>query len=102
MNKEVIKFIEHFQNLGTIDTFTNGCCYWFAKILEKRFQGTIMYNPIDNHFATLISARLYDITGDISDKIRIDDSWYEWSEYEKLDPLETNRIYEYCINKTKD
>ena len=98
MNDEVIKFVEHFQNLGTIDIFTNGCCYWFARILNERFLGLIMYNPIDNHFATLVNAKLYDITGEIP----WTDEWKEWREYEKLDPLETKRIYKYCINKTED
>ena len=98
---EVVSFIDHFQNLGTIDIFTNGCCYWFAKILEERFEGSIMYNPVDNHFATLIDTHLYDILGEIPGDIRIDDNWYFWDEYEKLDPLETGRIYKYCINKTE-
>lgn len=97
MSDFVVDFIMHFQNLGTIDTFTNGCCYWFAVILKERFQGTIMYNPIDNHFATLINGFLYDITGQISR-----DGWEEWDEYKKLDELETERIYKYCIAKTED
>lgn len=97
MSDFVVDFITHFQNLGTIDIFTNGCCYWFAVILKERFQGTIMYNPIDNHFATLINGFLYDITGQISKK-----GWKEWDEYKKLDELETERIYKYCIAKTED
>lgn len=95
---KVIRFIEHFQNLGTIDTFTNGCCYWFAKILEERFNGEIMYNPVDNHFVTLIDGLLFDITG----KLDNNENWYQWDEYKKLDELETKRIYKYCINKTED
>ena len=101
MEKEVLVFISKFQNEGTIKTFTEGCCYWFARILKERFHGIIMYNSVDNHFASLIDTHLYDITGNISDKIEICDSWYEWDEYKKLDSLETERIYKYCINKTE-
>jgi hypothetical protein len=100
MADPVMDFIEHFQNIGTIDIFTEGCCYWFAKILEERFKkekAEIMYNPIDNHFATLINHGLYDITGPIT----VTKEWEYWSEYEKLDELETTRIYKYCINKTE-
>lgn len=90
-----MRFIGKFQNEGTIKTFTEGCCYWFAEILKQRFCGLIMYNPIDNHFATLINARLYDITGELERT----KGWSRWSEYKKRDDLETERINRYCINK---
>ena len=98
MINTVIRFIENFQNLGTIDTFTQGCCYWFAVILKERFQGTIMYNPVDNHFASLIDGHLYDITGELT----IDGSWYEWEIYSKIDTLETDRIVRDCIEKVEN
>ena len=97
MKTDVVKFIEHFQNLGTIDTFTNGCCYWFAFILTNRFPNNscIMYNPIDVHFAASIDGDLFDITGELQKT----PEWVKWSEYEKVDELETERLYKYCINK---
>lgn len=96
MEDKVIKFIKYFQNEGTIKVFTEGCCYWFAKILSDRFLGLMMYNPIDNHFATIINTKLYDITGEIP----WTKDWYEWNKYKELDSLETERIYKYCIDKT--
>ena len=94
---EVCDFIKHFRNPGTIDVFTNGCCYWFAKILAERFDGMIMYNPIDNHFATYIKNILYDITG----RIKMDNEWVDWDEYKLIDPLDSRRVIKYCINKTE-
>ena len=35
--EEILNFIKRFQNEGTIKAFTEGCCYWFAKILDDRF-----------------------------------------------------------------
>ncbi len=98
MHDEIMNFIGKFQNEGTIKTFTEGCCYWFAEILRRRFPGLIMYNPIDNHFAfaTSTDARLYDITGEL-EKTK---DWSIWEEYKRRDNLETERIYRYCINKT--
>ena len=92
---EVIQFIKCFQNDNTIKTFTEGCCYWFAHILKYRFWGTIMYEPVLNHFATLIDGHLFDITGELNDK----NDWQEWDEFKKIDELETKRIYKYCIYK---
>lgn len=96
--KEVKDFIRHFQNDGTIKTFTEGCCYWFAHILVNRFpKARIAYNPVLNHFAARISSELYDITGNLSD----DGYWYDWEEYKELDPLDTERVNQYCIIKSE-
>lgn len=43
------------------DVFLHGYYYWFAKILELRFEGTIYYLPIDNHFITKIDNNFYNI-----------------------------------------
>ena len=95
---EVLKFIKKFQNPGTIDTFTKGCCYWFAFILDERFNwdapcSGIMYNSIDNHFATWINGKLYDITGEI----KLTDEWEEWDKFMCKDELLTERIFRDCI-----
>ena len=97
MKKEILAFIKQFQNQGTIETFTEGCCYWFAIILKKRFVAKhpiIMYNPIDNHFATKIGDTLYDITGAISFN-----EFESWNEFAKEDYLLTRRIIKDCILK---
>ena len=51
---EIREFLEGMRNGGTIETFTNGYCYWMAVILKERFGGEIMYNAVDNHFGVLL------------------------------------------------
>lgn len=100
-NEEILNFIKRFQNNGTVKTFTQGCCYWFAKILDERFnsddpESGIWYNAIDNHFATLIGINLYDITGNLGN-IREIKGWEPWNYYMCKDNLVTKRIFRDCI-----
>lgn len=91
---EVLHFIKRFsRNEGTIDTFCFGCCYWFAKILSLRFPDSeIVYADAHNHFGTLINNRVYDITGDITDK-------YKWDVWKEMpDDSHRRRIITDCIN----
>lgn len=97
---EINQFINHFHSIsknGNItDVFTCGCCYWFAFILCTRFNATMMYDPIMNHFAARIGNRIYDITGDVTDK-------YQMGEWDKFDDeLEKQRIVDYCIDFNKE
>ena len=99
--EEILNFIKRFQNEGTIKTFTEGCCYWFARILDERFnfdssESGIMYNEINNHFATAIGIDLYDITGYLGD-IRNLNNWEYWYDFIRKDDLLTERIYRDCI-----
>lgn len=93
---DIDKFINHFHSIveddNITDVFTCGCCYWFAFILCERFNATIMYDPVMNHFAARIDGRLYDITGDVTDKFKM----IEWQKFD--DELEKQRIIGYCIN----
>lgn len=70
---EVLDFISHFHKISKTndidEVFTCGCCYWFAYILCGRFQeAEMMYDPVINHFMVGYGGRLYDITGDVTDK----------------------------------
>ena len=97
MRREVLKFIKQFQNPGTVETFTQGCCYWFTVILKKRFaiyHPTVMYNPIEDHFVTKIGHTLYDITGVVPPT-----EFESWEEFAKEDYLLTQRIIHDCILK---
>lgn len=95
-HNKVERFIAHFQNPGTIDTFTNGCCYWFTQILTSRFWlSSIYYNPVDGHFATKIRGVLYDITGRLED----DGHWVRWARYKAVEPADAFRVMKYCIYK---
>lgn len=93
---EISSFISRFHTGNSVeDVFTGGCCYWFAQILADRFDiynAEIVYFPVENHFATKISGRIYDITGDITDK---GGDWVLWSEFGDI--AEAERIIRDCI-----
>lgn len=101
-DSEILKFINRFTDSGkrkeVIETFTCGCCYWFAYILKKRFDPNhaayIMYDDIANHFGCRIDGYVYDITGDVSDNY----NWKYWEDYVPDDTSETMRIIHDCIN----
>ena len=101
MKNEVLSFIDKFKNKGTINTFTEGCCYWFAFILLQRFNDKnpkLMYDETMNHFGTAIGDTIYDITGDVTDK-------YYWQYFEELknnDSTLYNRLKKYCIDLIDD
>lgn len=86
-------FLARFHLADDVDTvFTNGCCYWFAVILHCRFpDSTLMYDQVENHFVTQIQGRLYDITGDVTEK-------YQVKPWDALDDeLLKKRIVRDCI-----
>lgn len=44
--------------------WTNGNCYWFAKILQERFPGgVIIHEPIEGHFLYYYKNTYYDWNG---------------------------------------
>jgi len=106
-------FIEKFKKYSgdekvLEDLFSFGYCYHFSIILKDLFNGCIMYNPVENHFATKIYVetswyanndekeyRLYDITG----RLDLNDEWVEWTSYEEEEPLGSERIKEQCLYK---
>ena len=100
-NQEILDFINHFR--GATDTFSNGCCYWFARILKDRFprqdwddfDPEIMYTQIDNHFGCLIDGIIYDVTGDVTYKYK----WERWCDIEYKDELLYKRIVRDCVLK---
>lgn len=97
----VINFINDFKKKypeAMEDTFLHGYCYWFAIILESRFGGNICYEPIDNHFFTLIEDKYYDISGEVSP---LGKTIWAWEIYKMFDKLESERIERDCIRKDK-
>lgn len=64
-SENILQFIKRFSDFGNqvVDCFTQGNCYWFARILAIEFMGAIYYDPTVGHFATMIDGVLYDITG---------------------------------------
>lgn len=104
----VLGFIDRFTANGTrkevIDTFSCGCCYWFANILHSRFisgevwkKCYIVYDQIENHFGCLIDDTVYDITGIVTDKY----NWEPWHKIIKEDFELSKRIIRDCIIMTE-
>lgn len=94
---EIENFIRRFRSNGTIETFTSGCCYWFAYILCGRFiNSKIMYDIVANHFVAEINNRLFDITGDVTGKYNV----ISWDSYD--DDLHKKRIIRCCVDFTED
>lgn len=85
---DIESFIKDFKNFGTsneiIECFTRGNCYWFAFILKNRFQnGQIYYNTM-NHFVFKYKNKLYDITGECTNKWD-NEGLYNWDKYKKIE-----------------
>lgn len=97
---QVIKFIRSFKQFDTGEvttTFTNGYCYYFALILHTRFpKSSIVYYAVGRHFACKIDGRVFDITGDITNKNLF---FEDWEEYKKIEPIQSARIQKDCIDK---
>ena len=92
---DVEDFLKRFHLSKDIDVvFTCGCCYWFAQILFRRFirdGAVVMYSSDVNHFGTKIHGRVYDITGDVTDKYK----WASWTDFS--DEIEKKRIIRDCV-----
>lgn len=95
MKKDIEAFLKRFHEHESVDdTFTNGCCYWFAAILLSRFwkEGAVlMYDQISNHFGTMIYGEVYDVTGNVTDKY----SWEKWNDIQ--DSILKAQIKRDCI-----
>lgn len=80
----ITKFISDFNS--TEDKFQNGYCFYFALMLKFRFGGRILYEPIFGHFVLELENRLYDSTGDVTDKYDVGIMYDEsvWSEQKSI------------------
>lgn len=92
--KEVLDFIANFK--GSEDVFLHGCCYWFAHILEERFNDRgymvdIFHDPIEGHFIARFiedfkynkpnpdtKIHFFDIRGDVTDLYNEEDLENVW------------------------
>lgn len=99
-NEVILDFIAQFRELGAENCFSNGMCYWFARILQDRFGGLITYDLVENHFGfkeIIDTEKVYDITGDVTNKY----NWVLWIDYQIQDPIHSSRIIRDCINKER-
>lgn len=91
------RFTQNGTNEGVINCFTNGCCFWFASCLFDRFADfdpEIVCDAVANHFGCFINGRIYDITGDVTDKYK----WQSWYEAYFDDVARGERIVCDCID----
>ena len=95
MTADVPGFLRRFHLYDSVDrVFTEGCCYWFAVILHTRFpESQIVYEPVLNHFAVAVEGRVFDVTGDVTD--RAVSGWIPWDSY--ADEPHRRRIVRDCI-----
>lgn len=92
----ILAFIQNFK--GSEEVFLNGCCYWFAFILQERFGGNMMYEPVINHFVQEIGGRLYDVSGDVTEQYTTEYLMF-WADMEGSYPSLYRRIIRDCIRK---
>ena len=103
MHEDILKFISKFKK--ATDCFLDGCCYWFAHILNHRFGGVIFYDMIVGHFFLVQGGRCYDVRGDITNaygelirEINFENAMtlktkvVPWSVYQVVEPIAASRI----------
>lgn len=98
MRETVISYLNRYTDFGrrgqVIDCFMNGCCARLALDLCQRFHpAKLMYCEKENHFGASIAGRVYDITGDVTDKFE----WELWSAFSRREPVLAGRIHRECI-----
>lgn len=100
LRKQILDFIEDFKSFDKdnvlLNTFTKGYCYYFAVILMERFGGIILYDYLDGHFVIMIRHRIYDITGDVTNKYNDITKLYQEREWSNI-----LSIVDGCILKTR-
>lgn len=91
MEDIVLGFIKNFCDAQ--ETFLNGCCYWFAVIMQTRFDAEIYYDIVNNHFVSKIRNKFYDVSGEVCG------NYVPWASYQETDPIHFARIERDCIYK---
>lgn len=98
---EVIEFIDKIRAYdmhGVLENFfTSGYCYYFASILQERFGGEIVYDPVIGHFYFLKDDIYYDYNGSYCGEFCL---WTN-SFMKKEEWMTSKTIVEGCILKTK-
>lgn len=87
--------IKEFTSRFTDNNWTTGNCYYFSLILKDRFNGEIYYDTIQGHFCVKIEESFYDYNG-VYNPIK-NDATIKWSEFDKYDSLQYQRIIRDCI-----
>lgn len=104
--RTVLQFINDFKKINKDiieELFTRGYCFWFAYILQGRFDlpnyhSKIYYNDIENHFICRVGKYFYDITGEIKNT----NHYIPWEDYQNKEFSHSIIITKYCILKEKE
>ncbi|MBQ8806306.1 MAG: hypothetical protein IJZ68_07635 [Bacteroidaceae bacterium] len=94
--EKILHWISHFK--GAAYTLTNGCCYWFAYILQAQFGATIWYAPVQGHFVGEIDGIFYDANGVFTPCPQDEHKMLTWEAAQQMDPLWALHITRDCIN----
>jgi hypothetical protein len=90
----VIEEFIHRRFASTNANWTNGNCYWFAKILTDRFEGLeIYYIPSEGHFVAGDGENFFDYNGLIKGTYR----YIPFKEIKEDDPLWYSRLIKDCV-----
>ena len=96
MDKKVLDFIRGLSDKTDTSLFLSGYCYYFAQILLSRFPyGVLMYHH-SNHFMVDINGRLYDASGDVTEKYS-DNMITTWDDLVDEDQVLVLRLIRDCI-----
>lgn len=91
---EVLNFIKSRFKIDC--NWTTGNCFYFAKILEARFNGgSIYYDVIDGHFIYCYKDNYYDYNGLVEMNGRKIIAWDKFKDYDKN---VYERVLRDCIN----
>ena len=97
--EKVLKFINDFKQINPKIVeilFYCSYSYWFAVILSLRFNESIYYLPVKNHFITKIDNMYYDINGIYKPQ----EQMYLWpEEYKNFNSFDFQRVYQQYVNK---
>jgi hypothetical protein len=96
VEEEILDFIK--RRFSSDCNWMSGNCFYFAQILASRFNGDIVYEPIEGHFLFWGSDdKFYDWTGIRNYTREERRKMFLWRFASDKDPLLYNRIYRDCI-----
>ena len=90
---EVLDFIK--RRFPNDCNWMDGNCFYFAKILNIRFGGTIWYDTIYGHFVIKIDDVMYDWQGVVDDNKK--HNYVYWNRFDNYDTTQQQRIIRDCI-----
>ena len=94
-NPEILEFIH--RRFPKDSNWLDGNCFFFAKILECAFMGTIVYDPIDGHFLFTQDGEIYyDWAGAHQYEKEHSDKFEVWKFYMRKDPSHYARVIRDC------